>query len=252
MQSHSFCLLRASQFGLQWLFLTAHCVTLLRSTVGGSLSVTLQNVTATSYNISVWGATGSGAVRVSIPAAVCHTDAGAPNQASSAVDDLVTLDTSPPSVRSLAPAAGQAALTKTSPVVFNLTCSEPCVGVSPALFRCGTTLHAWHHLRFPLQHCGQHGDDGHDHGDSPRERSVPRQRRGLHIRSATESACTRCFRAHPLLHSLAHTGTVLLSVAAPGGVSDLAGNALANFGGTTSVTMGAHLRFDFAGHVPAC
>ena len=96
------------------------------STVGGSLLAAISG-TGADYTVSVTGMEGTGTVVASIPAGAVTDIAGNNNITSTSTDNSVTFDGIPPSV-AINPASGQPDPAFASPVVFQVTFSEPVTG----------------------------------------------------------------------------------------------------------------------------
>ena len=81
----------------------------------------------TTYNVAVSGMTGSGTVIAGIGAAVAEDGAGNPNLPSTSTDNIVTYDTTAPTI-TINQAAAQADPTADSPINFTVVFSEPVTG----------------------------------------------------------------------------------------------------------------------------
>lgn len=108
----------------------------LFSTASSTATVGAVSVTATgsfSYFVSV-PATGSGVVTLSVATPVGVTDAAGNLLAASGLTASCVFDIGRPAIVRVALAKTQASLSKVSPFVFNVSVSEPCVGVSASMF----------------------------------------------------------------------------------------------------------------------
>jgi hypothetical protein len=108
----------------------------LFSTAGSTATVGAPSVTAVGalvYLVSV-PVTGSGVVSLSVSAPAGVTDAAGNPLAASGATASCVFDNNRPSVSRLALAKTQAALSKLSPFVFNVSLSEPCSGLSASAF----------------------------------------------------------------------------------------------------------------------
>lgn len=102
----------------------------------GAVSVSALGTSGRSYQVSV-PVTTPGLVKVAVSAPAGVTDLAGNALAASALSAQCSFDNAPPSVARFARAAGQAAVTNRYPVLFNLTFSEPVLGVSEALVSSG-------------------------------------------------------------------------------------------------------------------
>jgi hypothetical protein len=103
-------------------------------TLGGTAGPTTAVVTNPSndrmhFVVSVSGMARDGTVTATVRAGAVKDDAGNPNLASTSTDNTVTFDTTAPSV-TINQGAGQVDPTNQSPVVFDVTFSEPVFGFS--------------------------------------------------------------------------------------------------------------------------
>ena len=81
----------------------------------------------TTYNVAVTGMTGDGTVIATVLAGVAEDGTTNPNTASTSVDNMVTYDTTPPTVI-IDQALGQSDPTGDSPIDFTVVFSEPVTG----------------------------------------------------------------------------------------------------------------------------
>jgi hypothetical protein len=93
-------------------------------------NISLSN-TGTVYSITISNVTSDGQVRVSIPANAAQDLAGNVSTASSSIDNIVTLDTTAPTV-TINQATTQADPTRSSPINFSVVFSEPVTGFNNA------------------------------------------------------------------------------------------------------------------------
>ena len=98
----------------------------ITGTAGGAKTATVTGSGAL-YTVSITGMTTSGTVIASITAGAATGLAGNPSSASTSTDNVVTWDTSPPSV-TIDQAAGQPDPTNVSPIVFTVVFTEPVTG----------------------------------------------------------------------------------------------------------------------------
>ena len=98
----------------------------ITGTAGGTKTATVTGGGAL-YAVSITGMTTNGTVIASIAAGAATGLAGNPSTASTSTDNVVTWDTSPPSV-TIDQAAGQADPTNVSPIVFTAVFTEPVTG----------------------------------------------------------------------------------------------------------------------------
>ena len=98
----------------------------ITGTAGGTKTATVTGSGAL-YAVSITGMTTNGTVIASIAAGAATGLAGNPSSASTSTDNVVTWDTSPPSV-TIDQAAGQADPTNVSPIVFTAVFTEPVTG----------------------------------------------------------------------------------------------------------------------------
>jgi len=110
------------------------------STVGGTLAAAVAGG-PTTYIVTVTGMTGGGTVVVSVPAGVAQDAAANTNNASTSSDSSVTFDNTPPDV-TIDQAPGQGDPTGTSPIVFDVTFSEPVSGFATGDVTLGGTAGA--------------------------------------------------------------------------------------------------------------
>jgi len=102
-------------------------------TLAGTAGATTATVTGsgTTYNVAVSGMTQSGAVTASINAGAAHDSGGNANTASTSTDNVISYDTTSPTV-TINQAAGQSDPTSSSPINFAVVFSEPVSGFATA------------------------------------------------------------------------------------------------------------------------
>ena len=106
--------------------LTGSDISFTGSTAPGTLVASVAG-SGGAYAVSVTGMTASGTVQVSIPAGAAQDAASNLSQASTSTDNIVSYDTSAPTV-TINQAAGQADPTNASPIVFTVAFSESVTG----------------------------------------------------------------------------------------------------------------------------
>ena len=95
---------------------------------GTATGVTFEvNGSGATYTIDVTAVSGNGTLEPTVNAGVCQDLAGNPNQASTSTDNIVTYDSTSPSV-TVNQAVGQADPTNALPIVFDVVFNEPVTG----------------------------------------------------------------------------------------------------------------------------